>query len=602
MPAMALLAAIVESSDDAIFGKTLEGTILSWSPAAERLYGYTAEQAIGRSVDMLVPPDRRAELKQILEHVGDGERIEHLETRRLRKDGAEVDVSLTVSPIHDSAGRVVGASSIARDIGERLRQQESYRHLFEGHPSPMWVFDLEMLRFRAVNDAAVAAYGWSRDEFLSMTIDEIRPVDEREAVRAHVRGLRGPNVAGIWTHLHKDGTRHDVAIASSPVEFDGRLSRLVLAQDVTELKHLERQLVQAQKAEAVGSLAAGVAHDFNNVLTVVRACAALLLKRLAGVEERRDVLQIDEAAQRGAELTHRLLAFSKEQVLRPELTDVNVVVHQTLALLERVLGDDVEIELELAEAPPPILVDRGQLGQVIVNLAVNARDAMPEGGTLAISTGVSSGEVRLQVSDTGIGMDEDTRERVFDPFFTTKETGTGLGLATVRGIVAQSGGRISLASEPGRGTTFDLSFPLAAAAPPVPAASADVEAEPSEGEETILFVEDEETVRVIVAETLRGLGYTVLEAGGGAEAIRLASEPARAIDLLLTDLSMPGMNGRDLAGRLTADRPGLRVVYTSGYPPEAADVDAGAAYLQKPYDSSELASAVRRLLDEPRAA
>lgn len=483
---MELLAAVVDSSDDAVFAKTLDGTILSWNLAAERLYGYSPAEAIGHPVAMLLPPDREDELERILGRVRAGERVDHYETSRLRRDGTHVDVSVTVSPIRDRDGRIIGASTVARDIGER--------------------------------------------------------------------------------------------------------------------KRLEQQLQQAKRAEAIGSLAAGVAHDFNNVLMVVRACSALLLKRVHDDVQRREVVQIDEAAQRGAELARQLLAFSKQQAVRPELTDVAVVVHQTLALLERVIGEDVEIELDLEGELPSILVDRGQLGQVIVNLAVNARDAMPEGGRLTFSTRAVGDGIRLCVTDTGVGMDERTRERVFDPFFTTKDAGTGLGLASVHGIVTESGGRIRLTSEPGSGTTFELFFPFAPEARPGAPPAQPETAGVAQGDETILFVEDEETVRVIVAQTLRSYGYTVVEAEDGADAIRLASEREHDIDLLLTDLTMPGMSGRELAARLTEERPGLGIVYTSGYPADTLDVEAGPAYVQKPYDSAELAAAVRRVLDAEQAA
>jgi PAS domain S-box-containing protein len=490
MEEAAFLAAIVGSSSDAIVGQALDGTIVTWNPGAERLYGYSAGEAIGRSFEMLMPPRREHELDAVFERIRTGVQVAPCETVRRRKDGTEVEVSVTVSPIRSAGGAIVGASSIERDM--------------------------------------------------------------------------------------------------------------------TEQRRLEQQLVQAQKLEAVGALAAGVAHDFNNVLMVIRACSALLLKGITG-DERRDVEQIDEAAQRGAELTRQLLAFSKQQVLRPELTDVNVVVHQTVELLERVVGEDVDITLELASELPPIMVDRGQLGQVIVNLAVNARDAMPRGGTLTVSTaaveldsdyafaraGVAAGSyLRIQLTDTGTGMSAATREHVFEPFFTTKEAGTGLGLSTVHGIVKQSGGHIWLYSEPGLGTVFKIYFPVAEAAavrrvkPPVA----------PHGTETVLFVEDEETLRVVVAETLRSYGYTLLEAGSGDEALRMASEHQGEIDLLLTDVAIPGVNGRELAERLLGAQPELAVVYTCGYPPDA-DASSRAAHVEKPYDPAELARTMRALLD-----
>jgi CheY-like chemotaxis protein len=341
---------------------------------------------------------------------------------------------------------------------------------------------------------------------------------------------------------------------------------------------------------------------------VVRACSALLLKKIEQDALRRDIVQIDDAAKRGGELTKQLLAFSKQQVMRPALTDVNDVVRETLELLNKVIGEDVEVVLNLEPTLPAVLVDRGQLGQVVVNLAVNARDAMPRGGSLTISTSVSSVDgataarrapvkpgpyVLLQITDTGVGMDEETSARAFDPFFTTKETGTGLGLPSVHGIVAQSGGHISLYSEEGMGTTARVALPVAAGEavpqPPTPPAQS------LSGDETILLVEDDEVVRMLVGEALRGYGYTVVEASKGDEALELSRSHAGTIDLLLTDVVMPGMSGAELADLLSAERAGLALIFTSGYPANTV-VQMGAAYLQKPYDPAELAAAVRSAL------
>jgi PAS domain S-box-containing protein len=503
-----------------------------------------------------------------------------------------------------------------RNAEELLRLSEaSYRVLFERHPGPMWVFDPTTYRFLAVNDAAVAVYGHPHEEFLSMTIEDIRPPEDVPALHEAVLDAEGQtSERRVWRHMTKDGSLLDVAISAATIEFDGREARLVLAEDVTEQRRLEAQLLQAQKMDAIGNLAAGIAHDFNNVLTVIRVCSMLLLERLDDPALRGDVEQIDSAAERAASLTRQLLAFSRRQVLRPEVTDVNEVVEEVREMLDRVIGENISMSYELGLGLRPIVVDRAQLVQVLLNLALNARDAMPRGGTLTIGTsavvldeayaadhvGVRPGAfVRLEVTDTGEGMDEETRLRAFDPFFTTKAEGTGLGLASAYGVVKQSNGHIWLYSEPGLGTTFKLFFPQSAERAVAPAAP------PSEmrslvGDETILVVEDDPAVRPLVAVMLRRYGYNVLTAGNAAEAIELVEGNDAAIDLLLTDVVMPGLNGRELAERLKIMRPGMKVLLTSGYPADA-DVrqwiaDTSAAYLEKPYLPDELARKLRELL------
>ena len=498
-----------------------------------------------------------------------------------------------------------------------LRQsEESYRRLFEHHPIPGCLFDPRTLRFLAVNEAAIASYGYSREEFLAMTLDQIQPDEKPSRLREKLadRDPAGRVGSSIWRHRRKDGTPIEASISTSLVDFEGRPAWLVLAQDVTERRRLEEQLLQSQKVEAIGTLAGGVAHDFNNVLMVVRASAALLLRDLTDPQQRADTLQIDAAAQRGAELTRQLLAFSRQQVLHLEASDVNAVVEDTLGLLDKVIGEDIQTISKLEPGLPAVVVDRAQLGQVILNLAVNARDAMPNGGVLGILTaaveldeiyaadhpGIVPGPyVLLEVTDSGAGMDDETRLRAFDPFFTTKPTGTGLGLASVYGIVSQSGGHIELSSEPGNGSTFTLYFPsvsLPVASPkPEPPVVTSLA-----GEETILLVEDNDAVRPVVAEALREYGYSVLEASSGAEAIRIVGELGDEIDLLFTDIVMSGMNGRELAERLTAQQPALRVLYTSGYPADAfvrPDIEGGrAGYIEKPYAPDELATRIRETL------
>jgi two-component system cell cycle sensor histidine kinase/response regulator CckA len=504
-----------------------------------------------------------------------------------------------------------------RQVEEQLRRSEaSYRILFQRHPSSMWVYEPHSLRFLAVNDAAVSTYGYSRDEFLAMTLEDIRPPEDAPALREvmadpEARGSEGR----IWRLVTKGGASLDVSISSTSIEFEGRAARLALTHDVSEQRRLESQLLQAQKMEAIGNLAAGIAHDFNNVLTVVRTSAMLLLEQLDDPLLREDVERIDSAAERATTLTRQLLAFSRRQVLRPEVVDMNDVVEEARVMLDRLIGDDISISYALVPGMRPIVIDRGQLVQVILNLAVNARDAMPRGGTLAIRTsavvldeayaadhvGVQPGAyVLLQVTDTGIGMDEETRLRAFDPFFTTKADGTGLGLATAYGVVNQSNGHIWLYSEPGLGSAFKLYFPQSAERVAVaPPSAADL---PSvRGEETILVVEDDPSVRPLVALLLERYGYHVLATASAEGAIELVEGTEEEIDLVLTDVVMPGLNGRELAERLETLRPGMKVLFTSGYPADTlvrhGIADASAAYLEKPYLPDELARKLRQLLD-----
>jgi PAS domain S-box-containing protein len=490
----------------------------------------------------------------------------------------------------------------------------SYHHLFDQHPAPMWLYDERTLAFLAVNDAAIAMYGYSREEFLAMTIEQIRPPEDIEALHlATADEGRAYVDAGIWRHQKKDGTVIEVEISSNAVEFGGDPARAVLARDVTVQRQLEEQLRQAQKMEAIGRLAGGVAHDFNNLLLVIRGYGATLLEGLTDEKLRRSALQIDSAAQRGAEFTHQLLAFSRQQVLHPAVINPNEVVDETVNLVRRMLREDIALEVDLEPDIGAILVDRGQLGQVMLNLLVNAREAMPHGGSLSVRTatvelgenyssehvGVVPGSyVLLQVTDTGAGMDEETRSRIFDPFFTTKEGGTGLGLASVQGIVVQSGGHVWVYSEPGLGTNFKIYFPVAESS--VVTAPEAPETGSLEGKETILLVEDSEIVRELVTESLESYGYTVLPASSGVEAVKIVERNGHHIDLLLTDVVMPNMNGRELAERLVAKDGNLKVLYTSGYPSDMilrnGISGSSTAFIEKPYLPVELARTIRTVL------
>jgi hypothetical protein len=511
---------------------------------------------------------------------------------------------------------------ILRDVTERermellLRQrEEQYRLLFESSPHPMWVHDPETLAFLAVNDAAVRLYGYSREQFLAMRLRDLEAAEKPVAAR-------GPTALGgsaLLRHRRKDGTSLEVELDSSDIALAGTSARLVLAKDVTEKRLLEAQLLQAQKMEAVGRLAGGVAHDFNNLLGVITGYSDLLHKDLDSSHKgHRRIDQIERAAQRAAGLTRQLLAFSRKSVVDPQVLDLNQVVIEIEPMLRRLIGEDVDLQCVRGEGLGRVRADRGQIDQVIMNLVVNARDAMPGRGRLTLETAMATraegadglgpgapGEyVVLSVADTGIGMDAETRSHIFEPFFTTKEEGkgTGLGLATVFGIVSQGGGHIGVDSEPGAGTVFRVYLPSVVAPETAPPSGLE-KAQPVGGPETILLVEDAEALRVMVQELLEAAGYRVVQAPDP-EAAMLAAEAHEApIDLLLTDVIMPRMSGPELASMLRATKPRARVLYMSGYTAEAIGAKGvlkpGTRLLRKPFSASDLLRKVREALDAP---
>jgi signal transduction histidine kinase len=395
----------------------------------------------------------------------------------------------------------------------------------------------------------------------------------------------------VWDG-EQDGRRLALEVRATPEFLPGR--HLFVVRDITERRVLEDQLRQAQKMEAVGQLAGGIAHDFNNLLTVIAGYGEIARRRIGAGPGANELGEIQRAAERASDLTRQLLAFARRQVLEPVLLDVNEVATGLVPMLSRLLGETIEIAMLAADGLPAVLADRAQLEQVVINLAINARDAMPQGGTLAIETSVAHGHVRLAVSDTGAGIEPAELERIFEPFYTTKEVGlgTGLGLATVHGIVTQSGGRVEVSSEPGLGSTFTVLLPAAEGAP---RGRERVEPPAAGGDETLLLCEDEDGVRKLIELVLTGAGYTVLSAAGPAEALAVAAGVER-IDALVTDIVMPGMSGIELARRLEPPR----VLFISGYSSEAAGgLPEGSAFLEKPFAHGALLAEIRALLDEP---
>lgn len=519
----------------------------------------------------------------------------------------------------ESVGGHIALAIERRRAEDELRRNESMlRLLFEHNPLPTWLYDTESLKFLRVNDAAVQLYGYTHDEFEKLTILSIRPESEREKALAYARGMKSEaEEFGIWMHQSRDGRIFEAEIISHELVYAGKCVRLVVAQDIGERKQLESQLRQSQKMEAVGRLAGGVAHDFNNMLMVIKGHTELLLNVLPPTESiARKIQQIDRSADRAAALTRQLLAFSRMQVLQPQVISLNSVVEEMGKLLPRLIGEDIELAVRAIPNLGAIRADASQMEQVIMNLAVNARDAMPNGGKLLIETANADLDysyaishplmkpgryVQLAVTDSGTGMDAETQAHIFEPFFTTKEKGkgTGLGLATVYGIVKQSGGFIWVYSEVGKGTCFKIYLPRVDEMeeynqPPRPVA------EVPRGTETILLTEDEADVREIARQFLESGGYQVMEAKDGTEALQLARQNRGKIDLLVTDMVMPGMSGQELAVRLQEEQPGICVVFMSGYSEHAAtemaDADPSVRLLTKPFSRAALLRTVREMM------
>ncbi|MGC4051947.1 MAG: PAS domain S-box protein [Paludibaculum sp.] len=883
----AYLASIIESSDDAIISKTLDGLVTSWNRAAELMFGYSAEEMIGQPIGRILPADRQGEMQAILEVIKRGERITHFETLRRRKDGRTIPVSLSVSPILDDEGRIVGAAKIARDLSERVtseskyrvmeerygealrasgigtwridlqtriaardeiacrllelpvdltesplpvhlqnihpedrarvsealgraastgemyqqdyrvvipggvrwvrdrgrlhasgedtemaltgclidiseqagvsqelateharlgsiveqlpvgvmltdlpsrqislcnpaverimgrspipasleveiaertgtfpdgtpytfndwpvmrtvltgetvmheeisirlrdgsrriidassglvmgpsgkpigamatyvditdhrRIDEHYRLMFERSPVPLWVYDDVTLEFLAVNQAAVDDYGYSRAEFLGMTIRDIRPPEDVPMLEERIAMLDdgqeklswAENSGRYWRHVRKDGSMMHVDIRSHSIEFEGHSARLVMSIDVTSKQRLEEQLRQSQKMEAIGQLAGGVAHDFNNLLTVIGGYANLSLMGLPdGHPIRNHLAQVVAASERAAALTHQLLAFGRKQVLQPRVLNINTVVEGMRPLMARLLREDIQLEFRLDPEVCQVEADPHQLEQVLMNLLINAGDAMAHGGLITIESrnmvldeayesehlGVKPGYyAMLAVSDTGHGMDAATQSRIFEPFFTTKPAGkgTGLGLSTAFGIVKQSGGHIGVYSEIGVGSTFKVYLPAATdwsrVAEEKPAVTS------TGGSETILLVEDDPGVREFAASVLRGLGYKVHEAVNGEQALRMGRVLGEVLDLLLTDIVMPSIGGRQLSDALAPICRKMRVLFMSGYTQNAivqhGVLDPGLEFLAKPFNASSLGERIREVLSTP---
>ncbi len=514
-----------------------------------------------------------------------------------------------------------------KEAEERLRRQEmeeGLASLIRDGNDVMFLAaeDLSLLDF---NDRAMEFYGYSRNEMALLNARDLRALSTRDRIEEGVAGLReGEGRIYETLHRRKDGTDVPVEVSLRTLRWGGRKVYQTAVRDITRRREAEAalestrtQFLQAQKMEAVGRLAGGVAHDFNNMLTVINGYAEILTAGLAPSDPSLPhVKEILKAGRRAADLTRQLLAFSRHHVVLPRVLDLNALVRDLEKMLRRLIGEDIRLEVALHPGLAPVLADPGHLEQVIMNLVVNARDAIPGVGTITIRTreapaaaGAGGGGILLEIEDTGVGMTEEVKAHVFEPFFTTKQEGkgTGLGMATVYGIVNQAGGTVGIESAPGRGTTIRVLLPRASASPrpeSADGAAASPECGPR-GTETVLLAEDEDQVRALAAASLRAAGYRVLEAPGPLQALDLAAgEGGGDIAMLVTDVVMPAMDGWTLARTLRLDRPGMRVLYISGYTGDhlpGKGIPEGEEFLQKPFLPKDLRRRVREILDGPRA-
>jgi PAS domain S-box-containing protein len=608
--------------NDAIIAKSLDGTITQWNAAAERMFGYSAKEIVGRPMTLLFPPDRFQEAEDILARANQGVSIQTFETVRLRKDGRPLDVAVTVAPLKNETGQVIGSSKILRDLTEvnRVKRQiEEQTALLDRTQDAIIMSDLEG-RVLTWNKGAERIYGWSRLEATGRFLGEFIYADAAKFNEANAITLKDAEWSGELQHLTKDREELVVETRWSLLRdgYGRPKSIIAINTDVTEKRKIEIQFMRAQRMESLGILAGGIAHDLNNVLTPIMLSIDVLKSMTVDPHAKSIIDTIEMSARRGSDIVHQVLSFARGMegqriVIQPKylLKDIEHIITDTFP-------KDIRLQLSFPHDTWTIVGDPTQVQQILLNLCLNARDAMPNGGTLAIKTENCLADehyvamnpqaklgayVAISVTDAGHGIPQEIIDTIFEPFFTTKEVGkgTGLGLSSVKAIVKSHGGFINVYSEPGRGTTFKVYLPAQEAA--------GEEADPGKENdilvkgagETILVVDDETSILSITSETLQAFGYNVVTASNGAEAVAIYAQQKERIAVILTDLSMPVMDGRATIYALLKINPKAKIIAMSGMDEAESVAKASTAgikhFISKPYTAATLLKTLRTLVE-----
>ena len=630
------LAAIVESSDDIIISKTLDGIITSWNTGAENIYGYNESEMIGKPISILLPPERSDETANILEQIKTGLRLVHYETVRQRKDGRRIDVSLTVSPIKDKEGKIIAASTIGRDITEHkraellLRQsEEKFKTAFLTSPDSININRLEDGMYISINQGFTRTTGYTEEDVIGKTSLELNIWDNAEDRKKLVEGLREhgrmENLEAVFRK--KDGTTLLGLMSAAIIQVDGVPYNLSITRDITELRlaeakkmDLERRLLQAQKLESIGTLAGGIAHDFNNVLGGIMGYTEMSLRYTEKDSKlEKNLLKILKATDRAKHLIEQILTFSRKTTPQKSIISIRPIIKEALDLLRASIPSSVIIESDLDKNTKPVLADPTKIHEVLLNLATNAVHAMNRKGMMTIRLYAAcldrvvighAGEIApgeytvIEVADTGCGMEATTLSRAFEPFFTTKAVGegTGMGLSVVLGVLQSLGGDIQVESKVGKGTTFRLYLPVAEES--VFGTMNDNALLQLSGTEQILFVDDEQMLVEMAKDILTPLGYTVIGISDSRDALQFIKENGNDIDILITDQTMPGMTGIELTKEVLKIRKGLPILLCTGFSnelnPERAAAIGINEILMKPFRADEIGKSIRNIFDNKK--